>query len=154
MTNIASYVMTFAISLKQWLPLLHMTSKVNYLGNLRTLGIHSSGEQIMTDAPKDNQGMGEYFSPTDLVATSLASCFMTIIGIYCKEREIPLLEMRIEVEKIMASNPRRIHQINLLVDFMQNSWDESTRKKIIAAGKACPVAATLGDQVIIEYTFK
>ncbi|MBM3165000.1 MAG: OsmC family protein [Bacteroidetes bacterium] len=131
-----------------------MKVTVTYLGDLRTLGIHPSGEQITTDAPKDNQGLGAYFSPTDLVATSLASCFLTIVGIYCKEREIPLSKICIDVEKIMASNPRRIAQINLLIDLMDNLWDEPTRKKIIAVGKTCPVAATLGNQVTIEYAFK
>lgn len=131
-----------------------MTSTVIYSGKLQTEATHSSGEKIVTDAPKDNKGLGSYFSPTDLVATSLASCFLTIVGIYCQEREIPLSEMRIDVEKIMGANPRRIAQINLVIDFMNNEWDESTRKKIIAAGKACPVAATLGSQVLIEYTFR
>jgi uncharacterized OsmC-like protein len=131
-----------------------MTATVIYSGKLRTEATHSSGEKIVTDAPKDNKGSGEHFSPTDLVATSLASCFLTIVGIYCQEREIPLSEIRIDVEKIMAANPRRIAQINLGVDFMKNEWDETTRKKIIAAGKACPVAATLEHQVLIEYTFK
>jgi uncharacterized OsmC-like protein len=131
-----------------------MTSTVTYLGSLRTEAEHSSGERIRTDAPKDNQGEGAYFSPTDLLATSLASCFLTIVGIYCKEREIALSEINVGVDKIMASNPRRIAKIVLLVDFKDNSWDATTRKKIIAAGKSCPVALTLGDQVIIDYQFK
>jgi putative redox protein len=131
-----------------------MTSIVRYLGNLRTEAAHESGEKIITDAPKDNQGLGAFFSPTDLLATSLASCFLTIIGIYCKERGIPLSEVRIDVEKIMAANPRRIAQINLYIDFLLNDWDSVTRSKIIAAGKSCPVAVTLGNQVLIEYHFK
>jgi uncharacterized OsmC-like protein len=131
-----------------------MTASTIYLGSLRTEATHHSGEKLITDAPKDNQGLGASFSPTDLVATSLASCFLTIVGIYCQEREIPISEIRIDVEKIMAANPRRIAQINLKVDFMKNEWDETMFKKIIAAGKACPVAATLGNQVIVEYTFK
>lgn len=131
-----------------------MTSIVTYQGALRTTCVHSAGEQIITDAPIDNHGMGAYFSPTDLVATALASCFLTIVGIYCEEREIPFTDARIEVEKIMASNPRRISDIRLHIDFRANNWDEKKLAKIIAAGKACPVAITLKDQVNIEYHFK
>lgn len=131
-----------------------MTSIVTYQGSLRTTCVHKAGEQINTDAPQDNHGMGAFFSPTDLVATALASCFLTIIGIYCEEREIPFKTAIIEVEKIMASNPRRISDIRLFIDFRENDWDEKTLTKIIAAGKACPVAITLKDQVNIEYHFK
>ena len=132
-----------------------MTSRVSYLGSLRTLCTHiKSNEQISTDAPVDNHGFGAYFSPTDLLATSLASCFLTIVGIYCEERKIAFIDANVEVEKIMASNPRRVGQINLFFDFSMNGWDEKTTKKIIAAGKSCPVAVTLGEQVKIEYHFK
>jgi uncharacterized OsmC-like protein len=131
-----------------------MTSIVTYQGSLRTTCVHKAGEQITTDAPLDNHGMGAYFSPTDLVATALASCFLTIVGIYCDERKIPFNTARVEVEKIMASNPRRISDIRLSIDFNGNDWDEKTLSKIIAAGKSCPVAITLKDQVNIEYHFK
>jgi uncharacterized OsmC-like protein len=91
-----------------------MTSKVTYLGNLRTSCIHlSSGNSIITDAPTDNFGKGEVFSPTDLVATSLASCMLTIIGIYCQNHGIEFNSGLVEVEKIMASGPRRIEKIRL-----------------------------------------
>ena len=93
-----------------------MTSKVTYLGNLRTSCIHlSSGNSIITDAPTDNFGKGEVFSPTDLVATSLASCMLTIIGIYCQNHGIEFNSGLVEVEKIMASGPRRIEKIRLKV---------------------------------------
>lgn len=131
-----------------------MTSIVTYQGSLRTTCVHKAGEQITTDAPLDNHGMGAYFSPTDLVATALASCFLTIVGIYCDERKIPFNAARVEVEKIMASSPRRISDIHLSIDFRGNDWDEKTLSKIIAAGKSCPVAITLKDQVNIEYHFK
>ena len=131
------------------------TSTIKYLGELRTESTHlASNTKIITDAPIDNKGKGEAFSPTDLVATALASCFLTIVGIYCEEREIPFTFARVEVEKIMASNPRRISDIHLSIDFRGNNWDEKTLSKIIAAGKACPVAITLKDQVNIEYHFK
>lgn len=131
-----------------------MTATVHYKGDLRTLCTHNSGEQITTDAPLDNHGLGACFSPTDLLATSLASCFLTIVGIYCNERQIPFIDATVHVEKIMASNPRRISEIKLFFDFSKNAWEEPTLKKIIAAGKSCPVALTLGSQVKIEYDFK
>ena len=131
-----------------------MTAIVTYKGALRTTAVHSSGEQITTDAPVDNHGLGAYFSPTDLLATSLASCFLTIVGIYCQERDLPFSDAEIQVEKIMASNPRRVSNLRLIINFGAHGWDEKTLKKIIAAGKSCPVAITLGKQVNIEYLFK
>jgi putative redox protein len=131
-----------------------MTSKVTYLGNLRTSCLHlGSGNSIITDAPTDNFGKGEAFSPTDLVATSLASCMLTIIGIYCQNHEIGFNSGYVEVEKIMASSPRRIEKIRLNIDLNNNNWDQETRKKVIAAGKACPVAKTLDGKVEMEFNF-
>jgi uncharacterized OsmC-like protein len=131
-----------------------MTSIITYLGNLRTSCIHvKSGNTIITDAPVDNFGKGEAFSPTDLVATSLASCMLTIIGIYCQNHEIEFKSGSVEVEKIMSSMPRKIETIRLNIDLTGNNWDERTRKKVIAAGKACPVAKTLDGNVEMEFNF-
>ena len=131
-----------------------MTSKVTYLGNLRTSCLHlSSGNIIITDAPIDNFGKGEAFSPTDLVATSLASCMLTIIGIYCQNHGIEFKSGLVEVEKIMAASPRKIEKIRLNIDLNGNNWDQETRKKVIAAGKACPVAKTLAGNVEMEFNF-
>lgn len=134
-------------------PLTIMTAIVRYLGNLQTESTHSSGEVILTDAPVDNHGLGRFFSPTDLVASSLGSCFLTIVGIYCNERGIEFRGGSIAVTKVMAQSPRRIDEIKLKVDLTENGWDEITLKKVIAAGKACPVAATLKDKVKIDYQF-
>ncbi len=132
-----------------------MTSKVSYLGNLRTSCTHvASGTQIITDAPVDNHGKGEAFSPTDLVATSLASCMITIMGIYCNEHQINFDFAEAEITKIMAANPRRISKVVVEMDLSGNNWDELTRKKVIAAGKACPVAKTLDGNVEMEFLFK
>jgi uncharacterized OsmC-like protein len=131
-----------------------MTSKVTYLGNLRTSCEHlSSGNKILTDAPLDNFGKGEAFSPTDLVATSLASCMLTIIGIYCQNHEIQFTSGEVSVQKIMGSGPRRIEKIVLHIDLKGNNWDEKTLEKAIAAGKACPVAKTLDGNVEMEFNF-
>ena len=129
-----------------------MTSKINYLGNLRTECEHiSSRTKLFTDAPLDNKGKGEAFSPTDLVATALGSCALTIMGIYCQEHEISFDHADVDVTKIMASHPRRIETIVLEIDLTRNNWDDKTAQKVIQAGKTCPVAKTLGDNVNIEW---
>lgn len=129
-----------------------MTSKIVYNGNLRTTGEHlASGNKLITDAPIDNKGKGEYFSPTDLVATAMGSCALTIMGIYCQEHAIAFENGVVEVTKVMGSNPRRIETIILKVDITGNNWDEKTVHKVIQAGKSCPVAKTLGDNVKIEW---
>ncbi|MEY3127307.1 MAG: hypothetical protein RL273_1484 [Bacteroidota bacterium] len=131
-----------------------MTSKVVYLGDLRTECTHiQSGTKIITDAPLDNQGKGEAFSPTDLLATSLASCMMTIIGIYCKNHGINFDSCTAEIEKIMGVNPRKVEKIIVHMDFTGNNWDSSTLEKVIIAGKTCPVAKTIEDSVQIEFNF-
>ena len=131
-----------------------MTSKVVYLGDLRTECTHiQSGTKIVTDAPLDNQGKGEAFSPTDLLATSLASCMMTIIGIYCKNHQINFDSCTAEIEKIMGVNPRKVEKIIVHMDFTGNNWDSSTLEKVIIAGKTCPVAKTIEDSVLIEFNF-
>ena len=132
-----------------------MTSKVSYLGNLRTSCTHlASNTVIITDAPVDNHGKGEAFSPTDLVATSLASCVMTIMGIYCQEHKIDFIFCEASVLKIMASSPRRIENVRIEMDLSGNNWEEKTKSKVIAAGKACPVAKTLDGNVELEFIFK
>lgn len=129
-----------------------MTAKIVYQGKLRTSCEHlASGNLITTDAPIDNKGKGEYFSPTDLVATAMGSCALTIMGIYCQENNIDFDQAQIDVTKIMESNPRRIETIILKVDLSGNNWDEKTVHKVIQAGKSCPVAKTLGENVKIEW---
>ena len=129
-------------------------SEVSYLGNLRTAAKHlKSQDTIITDAPVDNNGKGQAFSPTDLVATSLASCVMTIIGIHCSKKNIEFTHCEAKVEKIMGSNPRRIAKINLRFEISKNNWNEETRKEIITAAKSCPVGITLENQVTVDYKF-
>jgi len=131
-----------------------MTSKVVYLGDLRTECTHiQSGTKIITDAPLDNQGKGEAFSPTDLLATSLASCMITIIGIYCKNHGINFDSCTAEIEKIMGVNPRKVEKIIVHMDFTGNKWDSSTLEKVIIAGKTCPDAKTIEESVQIEFNF-
>lgn len=130
------------------------TSTVKYLGNLRTECTHlQSGTVIQTDAPVDNHGQGERFSPTDLVATAYASCMITIMGIYCNEREISFTYAKATVTKIMASSPRRIGKIVVQMDLSGNNWDTETAEQVIRAGKACPVARSVSEEMEIEFEF-
>ena len=94
-----------------------MTSKVTYLGDLRTESVHlKSNNSFITDAPLDNNGKGEAFSPTDTVATGLASCMMTVMGIKARDMGIDLKGTTASVNKIMASDPRRIYKIEVTLD--------------------------------------
>ncbi len=132
------------------------TSKVEYLGSLRTKCTHlKSGTEIITDAPVDNNGKGEAFSPTDLVATAYISCMLTIVGIYCDNHNIDFKHGVAEVNKIMGSNPRRIEKLEIVVDFSGNNWDESIHQRIIKAAETCPVAKTIENdvEVLFEYQF-
>ena len=120
-----------------------MTSKVNYLGDLRTSAIHiASDKNIITDAPIDNQGKGEAFSPTDTVATALASCLLTIMGIKARDLNIDIKNTTAEVCKVMASNPRRISEIQITVNFTK-SYDQRIKKILEKSALACPVSNSL-----------
>ena len=99
----------------------NLTSKVKYLGELRTQSTHvASNNSIITDAPIDNHGKGEAFSPTDTVATALASCLLTIMGIKAKQFKIDIRGTIAEVKKIMGENPRRIDSIIINIHFKKN----------------------------------
>ena len=120
-----------------------MTSSIEYLGNLRTTATHLTSEKIIiTDAPIDNQGKGEAFSPTDLVATALASCLITIMGIKAKNLGVDIKGTRAEVTKIMGIAPRRIVEIKIDV-ILPNIFDEKTQIILEKAATTCPVANSL-----------
>ena len=132
-----------------------ITSKVTYLGELRTEAIHlQSNTIIFTDAPKDNHGKGEMFSPTDLTATSLASCMVSIMGIVAmKEGITPIDGTTAEVTKIMYADPRRIGEIHIQIAFPKNNYTEKERKVYENAALTCPVAKSLHPDVkqVIEF---
>ena len=120
-----------------------MTSKVTYEGGLRTKARHiQSGDSIVTDAPVDNQGKGEAFSPTDLVATALASCMLTIMGIVAERNSVELKGTTAEVEKKMGTMPRKISKIKIKILFNKN-FDKRTKRKLESAALACPVSNSL-----------
>ena len=120
-----------------------MTSKVEYSGQLRTTAVHlKSNSKIITDAPVDNHGKGQAFSPTDLVATALASCMMTIMGIKAESMDIDLTNTSASVKKHMSTNPRRISEIEITVSLNQN-FNPKTRKILEMAALTCPVGQSL-----------
>lgn len=131
-----------------------MTSKVIYQGELRTEATHlRSGIDIITDAPPDNQGRGEAFSPTDLCATSLASCMMTIMGISARNRGLDISGTVAEVNKIMAADPRRISRIEVTLHMPDRGFSETDRKALETAGRTCPVALSLHPDIEQDIRF-
>ena len=130
-----------------------MTSKVIYLGNLRTENIHQkSGNIYITDAPIDNNGKGEAFSPTDTVATALANCMITVMGIKAATMHVDMKGTTAEVIKTMASDPRRISKIEIVLDFPFEA--ETKIKKILEqTAKTCPVHYSLHPDIEKEITF-
>jgi uncharacterized OsmC-like protein len=124
------------------------TSEVYYLGNLRTKAIHlKSGNEIITDAPTDNNGKGEYFSPTDLVATAYASCILTIIGISANNFNLNIDSTKVQVTKIMNDNPRKIKEIQLIFNFPNITYTSKQKKAIINIIKTCPVGLSLNPDI-------
>lgn len=120
-----------------------MTSKITYLGNLRTESVHlQSGATILSDAPKDNQGQGAAFSPTDLVANALGSCMMTIMGIKARDLGIDLAGTTLEVTKVMQAEPRRIGAIHITID---SAFQPNEKEQILLerAAFTCPVFLSL-----------
>jgi putative redox protein len=122
------------------------TIKTEYLGHLRTQATHlQSGTQILTDAPTDNQGKGEAFSPTDLVAGALGSCMMTIMGIVARRDAIDLKGSEMEITKVMSADaPRRIARVEIRMKMLSDRLlSEAEQTKLERAAYTCPVALSL-----------
>ena len=129
------------------------TSVVFYSGNLRTESQHlQSGETITTDAPIDNEGTGQAFSPTDLAATSLANCMMTVMGIVANRHNIDIEGARADVEKFMGVNPRRIVEIKIDFHF-PISYDTATKKLLEQSALNCPVSKSLSESIFQNIHF-
>jgi uncharacterized OsmC-like protein len=121
-----------------------MTSTITYLGDLRTECTHlRSGQTIITDAPVDNNGKGEAFSPTDLTATSLGTCMVTIMGLSAKNHNIDIDGTKLEITKHMASDPRRISQIDIKIILPKRSYSDRELKILETSARTCPVALSL-----------
>ena len=132
-----------------------MTSTVVYEGNLRTVCTHlKSQSTIETDAPTDNQGKGERFSPTDLVATALGSCMLTIMGQRARDMEVDLTGTKIEIEKIMKTDPRRIGGINLTFSFPDHLLVNEKQITILEkAAHTCPVIFSIHPDIEVNVLF-
>jgi Predicted redox protein, regulator of disulfide bond formation len=125
-----------------------MTSTVHYLGELRTEAEHLySGTKIITDAPLDNQGKAEAFSPTDLCATSLACCALTIMGISARNHSLDITGTRAEVTKVMASDPRRISKVEVRFVMPPNGFSETQKQILEKAARTCPVSFSLASGI-------
>jgi len=125
-----------------------------YLGELRTVDKHlKSGNTLITDAPTDNNGKGEAFSPTDLVCAALSSCMMTIMGQVADRENIDLTGMTTEITKVMASSPRKISEIHVSLTQPGLKADDKQKQKLKNAAHTCPVALSLADTIKQEVTF-
>jgi len=121
---------------------------VTYQGSLRNVAQHlSSGNTLITDAPTDNHGRGEAFSPTDLLCTSLATCMITIMAIAAEGRDLILGEIKAEIVKVMLSDPRRVGEIHINVRVENKGLSENDRKVLEHAALNCPVAKSLSTEI-------
>jgi uncharacterized OsmC-like protein len=133
-----------------------MTSQIKYEGNLRTVAMHlQSGTVIETDAPTDNQGKGEKFSPTDMVATSLGTCMLTTMGIKARDMNVSLEGTNVDITKIMTASPRKIGEIKVVIKFPETvKADEKQREILEKTAMTCPVIQSLHPDMKKDVEFK
>lgn len=125
-----------------------VSMKAIYMGGLRTEVTHlKSGNKIITDAPPDNNGRGEAFSPTDLTCASLNSCMMTLMGILAEREQIDLAGLKAEIVKMMASNPRKIAEVQITFTHDNLVATDIQKEKLKRAALTCPVALSLNDEL-------
>ena len=119
-----------------------------YVGDLRTSSKHiKSGQEIITDAPVDNNGKGEAFAPTDLVSSALCSCMTTVMGICAEKGGFKMPNSIAKIKKIMNSDPRKIKEINIELNFEENSLTDIQKNKLESVGRNCPVAKSLHPEI-------
>jgi putative redox protein len=129
------------------------TSNIKYVGDLRTVCIHlQSGTEIITDAPTDNHGKGEAFSPTDLVATALGSCMVSIMGIKSKDLNVDLKDSTVSITKIMQAEPRKIAKIEVILN-MSIETSEKNKTILERAAMTCPVLLSLHPDIEKDVVF-
>ena len=134
-----------------------MTSEIIYIGELRTEATHrNSGNLIRTDAPPDNQGKGEAFSPTDLAATSLGCCMLTVMGIKARDNKIDMDGTKISIKKVMAANPRRISEIHVEIKMPRIKYSDNEKQLLIDTAINCPVALSLHPDIrqVVNFDFE
>lgn len=130
------------------------TIEFQYQGQLRTGATHlKSGNSLTTDAPVDNHGKGETFSPTDLVATALVSCMITVMGIKAEKHGCDMGEVTGSVKKVMADNPRRIGQLNVVIEFQGHRLSGQERALMQQTALNCPVAKSLHPDITQQVQF-
>lgn len=130
------------------------TASARYAGQLRTEATHTaSGNTILTDAPVDNHGRGQAFSPTDLVSAALGSCMMTIMGIVAERHSLDLTGVTYSITKHMAAEPRRIRQIDVQFQ-LPASLSAKDRQMLENAARTCPVALSLNPEIRQEVQFE
>ena len=130
------------------------TSIVHYKGELRTEAEHlKSGKKIITDAPPDNNGKGEAFSPTDLLATSLGTCMLTLMGITAMQHHFNFGDASVEITKIMAANPRKVSEIIAEVQMPKLAFTDQQKRLLEYAALNCPVSKSLHPDIKQKITF-
>ena len=130
------------------------TATIKYLGNKRCEATHlKSGQKIITDAPIDNKGLGEAFSPTDLLATSLGTCMATIMGIAAETHGININGMEIGIVKVMGTDPRRVVEIKVDFNFQDSNFSDKQKSILEHAARTCPVAFSLHPDLIKTVNF-
>ncbi len=132
------------------------TIETKYLGELRTEATHNlSGNKIITDAPLDNQGKGEAFSPSDLLAASLGSCMLTIMGISAREHNINMEGTTCSITKIMSSEPRRVGEVQISFNFPNGDFTDKEKAILKRSAQTCPVSKSLHPDLIesLEFNF-
>ena len=123
-------------------------AKIKYKGELRTEAVHlKSGNIVVTDAPTDNKGKGETFSPTDLLCTSLAACMLTIMGIVAANNHLIIDGTEVEITKIMKTDPRRVGEIIIAFTMRENNFSEKEKQLLENAARTCPVAKSLSTEL-------
>lgn len=129
------------------------TANITYVGDLRTVCIHlQSGTEILTDAPTDNHGKGEAFSPTDLVATALGSCMVSIMGIKSRDLDLDLKDSTVSITKIMQAEPRKIAKIEVVLN-MSITTSDKNKTILERAAMTCPVLLSLHPDIEKEVAF-
>ena len=129
--------------------------KVQYNGDLRCTATHiKSGNQVVTDAPTDNNGKGEAFSPTDLLCTSLTTCMITLMGITANSKDIQLGQIDADIEKIMGSEPRRVSGINIQFQIKDLNFSEREKEILKNAALTCPVAKSIHSDIELGIDFQ
>ena len=128
--------------------------EATYDGNLRCTATHMpSGSKLITDAPVDNKGKGESFSPTDLLATSMLTCIMTIVAIRAESRQIDVSGMSGSIEKTMAANPRRVAKLEVIVN-LPSDMELDDRAWLITEGCNCPVCVSVSESMDVDVKFQ